>query len=53
MVVGTTNSASLLAALASSGPEGPRNAAEVSKIMLGLSTRPAESATNAPAAPPK
>lgn len=53
LMVGTTNSASLLAALASSGPDGPRNAAEISKVMLRLTTRPAESATNPPATPPK
>lgn len=46
LVVGTTNSASLLAAVVSSGPEGPRNAAEISKIMLRLTTRPADSGTN-------
>jgi hypothetical protein len=48
LVVGSTNSASLLAALVASGPDGPKNAAEISKIMMRLTTRPAEAVTNAP-----
>ncbi len=51
LVVGSTNSASLLAALVASGPEGPKNAAEISKLMMRLTTRPAGSGTNAPPGP--
>ena len=47
MVVGSTNSASLLGALTATGPNGPRNAAEISKIMLRMTTRSTQGSTNA------
>ncbi len=53
LVVGTTNSASLLAALVAAGPEGPKNAAEISKLMLRLTTRPVDSGTNSPPGKPQ
>jgi len=45
--VGSTNSASLLGALTATGPNGPRNAAEISKIMLRMTTRSTQGSTNA------
>jgi hypothetical protein len=49
MMVGPTNSANLLGALIASGPEGPKNAAEISKLMLRMTLRSPESSTNTPA----
>lgn len=53
MVVGSTNSASLLGALAMMGPDGPRNAAEISKLMLRMTTKPSDRQTNNAAPPAK
>lgn len=48
MMVAPTNSATLLGALIASGPEGPKSAAEISKLMLRMTLRSPESSTNTP-----